>query len=420
MSKGNMLLGYARGKVGDLVLTRVGGQQVQRAYNATPRNPKTKAQTVQRTKLANLINLYRRGKNLLDHSFTNRKENQSSYNAFISRNINMVPVHLTRSQAAAAMSVVGPMVVSDGVIPPITITGGGVDAVTNISVPGLVIDENTTIAMVSRIIIANNPDWQEGDQLTYVSVVQNGGVNGGYPFAQFSYFEMDINPSDGTLLRDIMPDYAFSVVNGFVAHGAKFADGGYCWIHSRKSASGALQASRQELILTSNTLFEQYSSESQLSEATRSYNAQGNDLLVPDGSAAGADTTGIPVIASLKVNNMLMSNSSSGFPTALMAGTPVSVELSGSNLEVAAGDLNVEEILSITWKPTTGADILIEPQGEYESSSSSFSAMFAAASKISDGAAGKLIVQFNNNMGGIVEQEYTFTTSSSGTGSNPL
>ena len=41
MAKGNMLMGYSRGSVGDVTFARIKGQQIARARNRNPKNPKT-------------------------------------------------------------------------------------------------------------------------------------------------------------------------------------------------------------------------------------------------------------------------------------------------------------------------------------------------------------------------------------------
>ena len=48
MAKGNLFLGMGRGSVGDVTFYRADGQQLSRARNRKPRNPKTNAQLIQR------------------------------------------------------------------------------------------------------------------------------------------------------------------------------------------------------------------------------------------------------------------------------------------------------------------------------------------------------------------------------------
>ena len=58
-----------RGKIGDVVLTRVNGEQVTRVRNRFIRNPQTDAQMYQRAIIATVTMAYAAGKEILDHSF---------------------------------------------------------------------------------------------------------------------------------------------------------------------------------------------------------------------------------------------------------------------------------------------------------------------------------------------------------------
>lgn len=69
MSKGNMFQGMARGKVGDVVFSRLDGQQIARVRNRNPKNPRTNAQLYQRAIMATIMQVYSAGKEIFDHSF---------------------------------------------------------------------------------------------------------------------------------------------------------------------------------------------------------------------------------------------------------------------------------------------------------------------------------------------------------------
>lgn len=88
MSKGNMLLGHARGKVGDLVFARVNGQQVTRARAAVVKNPQTEQQMIQRILLNTVIQAYARMAEICDHSFEGVAVGQKSMNKFMKENLN--------------------------------------------------------------------------------------------------------------------------------------------------------------------------------------------------------------------------------------------------------------------------------------------------------------------------------------------
>lgn len=87
MAKGNMLLGYARGKVGDLVFTRRNGEQVTRPRVRVVNNPKTEGQQIQRMIFASVIAAYSRCKSICDHSFEGVKYGADSQAKFMSENL---------------------------------------------------------------------------------------------------------------------------------------------------------------------------------------------------------------------------------------------------------------------------------------------------------------------------------------------
>ena len=96
MSKGNLFLGYARGAVGDVVFSRLDNQQITRARNRAPRNPKTNPQLVQRSFMATILLAYKAGKEIFDHSFEGKYVGAGCMREFMSLNIRKL-----RSQVAS-------------------------------------------------------------------------------------------------------------------------------------------------------------------------------------------------------------------------------------------------------------------------------------------------------------------------------
>lgn len=300
MSRGNMLLGYSRGKVGDVVFSRRLGEQVARAYNGKPRNANTRGQAAQRSQLSNIVVMYRAAIRLLDHSFTSRKPNQTSYNAFVSRNLGTIPVYVPKAMAAAGGCVVAPYVVSDGTLPSIQTSGMGVETVTNISLGQLTIGNETTIAEFTQTLVSNNANILVGDQLSYISFVQATNPDTGYPQVSVGLYEVTLSLYDTRLLLDIMPSYGCKTVSGYLGHGEKVADGGFCWILSRKDGQGALTCSRQSIIVTSSSVYQQFIGDVAMTKAISSYGANEPAFLLP-GASSSSGTVTIPSIASVKI-----------------------------------------------------------------------------------------------------------------------
>ena len=284
-----MLLGYARGKVGDLVFARRLGQQTTRAYNATPRDAKTRSQVTQRVKIANVIAMYRALKNVCNHSFEGLSVGQSCYNAFVKANLTGNQVSLTKEAASLGACIVAPYLISRGSLASIVVEGTGADAVTNISVGDLTISGTTTIGQFAKAVVANNAGIEHGDQLTYVSCVQQTDANTHNPVVVCGIYEVTLDSNSNDLLRKFIPEVGSSVKNGFLAHGQLIGRGGFAWILSRKPVGGSLMVSTQRLILTSPDVYDEYVTETANTKAITSYGFVMEPILNPgvSGPASG-------------------------------------------------------------------------------------------------------------------------------------
>lgn len=88
MARGNLFLGQAKGRVGSVVFSRRNGHQISRTYNASPSNPKTRAQATQRAQFATVIAASQALKEVINNSFDGKKNGQESVNEFVSANLN--------------------------------------------------------------------------------------------------------------------------------------------------------------------------------------------------------------------------------------------------------------------------------------------------------------------------------------------
>ena len=88
MSKGSLFFGNASGKLEQVVLSTMKGQQIARAWQPKVANPKTSQQQLQRAKFANSVKFFKRAQqNLFKFAFEDRRKNESDYNAFMRHNV---------------------------------------------------------------------------------------------------------------------------------------------------------------------------------------------------------------------------------------------------------------------------------------------------------------------------------------------
>lgn len=89
MAKGNLLLGTASGKLGDVVFRRRNGVQIS-SPRVTPSNPKSEAQCKQRMVFATSVSAAARLRSIVDHSFEGVRYGQDSVSYFTKLNTPML------------------------------------------------------------------------------------------------------------------------------------------------------------------------------------------------------------------------------------------------------------------------------------------------------------------------------------------
>lgn len=212
MSKDNMLLGFARGKVGDLVFYRRYGEQVTRARNAAPANPRTIRQSVQRSILKTVSSAYSLFSPIADHSFEGIDGKTPNQSEFTRLNISLLRSRIL----ASGLNLDNPTEVLDSemtnysskdttypVLNNYIISAGRLQAINynwDSSLPGMV---------YSGSALPTEPTYQQfidafgllrGDQLTFLWVYGNDGVASDAGLLQgFEYSRLILEPANGDM-----------------------------------------------------------------------------------------------------------------------------------------------------------------------------------------------------------------------------
>ena len=357
MAKGNPLIGTLKGKIGDVVFSRQGGEQRSRAYIPSVRNPRTRAQMAQRVKLANLVAFYRSVIRLFPSAFQNKPANQSDYNQFVSKNMGVVNVYLTKQMALAGACIAAPYQVTHGTLSPIIMSGQGISAKTNILIGAdFVLDNQTTVAELTQTILDNNQGWAVGMQLSYVSALQSNNPNTGYPILNGYLYEMTLSLTDTTPVHDLIPEFGMANVGGYIGHGASAGTGGFAWVKSQRGSDGQLKVSSQQFMLTSSDLYNAYNSTTARTNAMNSYGEVTEVFLDPASieSAASGDSgnVGTPRVSSISVAGVTLTTST---PRNSNFAADAAVVIRGANLSGADVKLNFITASTMPNDPTSGA-----------------------------------------------------------------
>lgn len=220
MSKGNLFLGYARGKVGDVVFSRQNGEQVARARNRSPRNPQSPLQMVQRVCLKTASLAYSQLQDLCNHSFQGMPEGTPCQSRFMRLNIDAMRMQLAQvinsgdpeeilfsteanfNAAADSLPALRDYIISEGTLP--EIYGGiiGPSATPCWGVSGPAPTRVTPAdAEISYADVCAHFGLQRGDQLTFVILGIDDSATGAekYQTTLLDYARVILEPAGGDM-----------------------------------------------------------------------------------------------------------------------------------------------------------------------------------------------------------------------------
>ena len=221
MAKGNMLLGKARGSVGDLTFSVLNSEQITRAKAKSVKNPRTDAQMIQRVLMSTTVHAYSGMQEIVDHSFQGVPYQGRSMNRFNQLNVKNlralyaqiaggdtgVPVAFNANGSKRIS--LAPWIMSTGSLPtvglkigseagaawPVAVTNSQTVG-TNTVDSGVAIDASFESAPSYADIIAYF-GLQAGDQLTLTALTRL--VSDNEPGCNFKYGRFILQPNDGDL-----------------------------------------------------------------------------------------------------------------------------------------------------------------------------------------------------------------------------
>lgn len=215
MAKDNLFLGTARGSVGDIVFSRLDGQQVARVRNRAPHNPQSPAQMVQRIIMSTVGKAYSLMQEITNHSFEGFEQSQGSQRKFMEVNVSVLrdvcadvlayPVEeVIKTSQLSNFSfkndyspVLNRYMISAGSLPSIDLVHeeAGVSPIISFD-PG-----QKTLQDITYEDIITMLSLQRGDQLTFIQVTADGTMSGRSKslINGFRVARVILEPSDGDL-----------------------------------------------------------------------------------------------------------------------------------------------------------------------------------------------------------------------------
>ena len=217
MSKGNMLLGHARGKVGSLVFSRSNGQQVVRARAEVVKNPRTETQLIQRIFLNTVSQAYSKMQPIVDHSFEGVAPGQASMSFFMKKNLDKIRAYVKTQLdddqsyddivafTALGENYISPnnYIIAKGSLPEVlpTFTGSTAGKIENISA-------NTYEGVI------NSLGLQRGDQITFITMQGSMATGVDFHFARVILDPINADLTEAPLSTPFIDAGAINKPNG--------------------------------------------------------------------------------------------------------------------------------------------------------------------------------------------------------------
>lgn len=173
MSKGSLFWSKASGKLGEVVLSQVKGQQISRAYQPKVANPRSTGQTLQRIKFANAVKFYKHATQaLFKFAYEDKRKNESDYNAFMRKN-SSVAAYVTRESYLNQFypAIGSQFLLADGSLPSLPLSSdNSLGIVMSLGKGDFSSNKDLTVDELSERLIKMY-NFAEGDILTFVEVV---------------------------------------------------------------------------------------------------------------------------------------------------------------------------------------------------------------------------------------------------------
>lgn len=216
MSKGNLFLGFGRGKVGDVVFTRIAGEQVTRARNRSPKNPQTPIQLLQRVCMKTAALGYSMLQDICNHSFQGRQEGTECQSRFTTLNVAKFrsdlqviidsgdPEEILRgtdanySKKSSSQAEFMPYIISEGTLPSLAVS----DVSSGVEVPVAGSLSSKTAQTLTYQDVVDGLGLQVGDQITllFCSIDDSDGTSPTVSqFNGFRYARIILEPDDGDM-----------------------------------------------------------------------------------------------------------------------------------------------------------------------------------------------------------------------------
>ena len=349
MVKGSLFWANGKGKLGQMVISRRGGEEITRAYQPNVKNPKSSGQMIQRAKFANAVKFYKHAvENFFPFSFEDKKKNESYFNAFMRYNVNAAVV-TSKNQTESKYPALGAeWTLTKGSLSPlrygmvskfdesnIEYNQATLYMPNNKGLQGLV-----TVADYTEAFLAAYPSLKDGDIITFVLVSSEAKTATENPSdltaARWTINQFTLNSRDNETNLTFLDPHAHDITWG----GQNFGICGCAVIASRNLGDNNVLVSTSTLVNGYITIqaINQLSAYPLFGENLKSWGAKDSDAILKGDLSINTNAS----FSGFSINGGKVLDIGSTF-TVSQGANPSELYIYGSNLQsVKTEDLTVE------------------------------------------------------------------------------
>lgn len=281
-------MGFGRGKVGSVVLARSNGQQVARAYNDAPKNPRSEGQMMQRSIFASAVKFFSQGRQAFyQFAFENKSSKQSDYNAFVAANAKR-GMHVSKAAFdESTYPVLAPWMMSKGSLPELDLVYDNEGNKYKLNLPGL--SAGATWGAASQLL-KDMYGLNGGDIVTIVTINAQGSNADNTPAVEpekrgqikWDIKQVLLDVGSESAVADIFGTGAVAIEGGITFMGVASADTacGACVTISRMTDAG-LKVNDSYIVMNgvAATIYENCKAQDYIDKVLASWKASGKAIL---------------------------------------------------------------------------------------------------------------------------------------------
>lgn len=229
---------------------------------------RTLAQMYRRIRWGNLVNTFKAMKSWQAKAYDSKLATQTDYNIFVSLNVNTATVGSTKAMNQSGAAIWEAYQVSRGSVPPVA---NSVDSAASLYLTdiklSITLGQSTTVGQLAADIIAQNPQFQAGDNVAFALFRnwQSDGSKFPYAASQYSEITLDTASTQPVTAVPVIGSRIVKSTGGFLSLSFTSTPAtdtahevGFVCIHTRRSAS-VLTVSSQNIVMSDESFVGQYS-----------------------------------------------------------------------------------------------------------------------------------------------------------------